>query len=299
MKTKGTPAFSQAYRIQTRFRPSSLRTVYTAHGAHALPACRASHNAGYTLPVDDLSTSPTSTIQYPTHAPANPHARPASAPSYNPLVELHGASNASSHSDLTRLPLRVRAPSPSRGVFLGSGRVLPGSRSSSACPIALARRLVLVGSARVDCAEQGWEADADDRRSGWGGRSVFDSTHVFIQYGRVLPDADTFDAFFNSRGFYNHTPFHMLTECALGATLAHLPAIWDPHLALERPAFQSPHFITTETFTDHLDDEAFYQAYLQFFSDVVLTKPVRAVLEEWIFSSKANYDTKRDGQRLE
>ncbi|KAJ6539818.1 hypothetical protein DFH09DRAFT_1323368 [Mycena vulgaris] len=105
--------------------------------------------------------------------------------------------------------------------------------------------------------------------------------------------------FFKNKGFHNHTLLHLLTEYSLGAGPAHLTAIWNQHVALERPAFQSPHFITTETFTDHLGDEAFYQAYLHFFSDVVLKTPVHAVLEEWIFSSKANYDTKKDGQRPE
>ncbi|KAJ6506002.1 hypothetical protein DFH09DRAFT_1265090 [Mycena vulgaris] len=130
----------------------------------------------------------------------------------------------------------------------------------------------------------------------WPGISAA-STVAVREY--LQQDYEQHHGFFNNRGFHNHTPFHLLTEYSLGAGPAHLTAIWNQHVALERPAFQSPDFITTETFTDHLGDEAFYQAYLHFFSDLLLKKPVHAVLEEWIFSSKANYDTKKNGQRPE
>ncbi|KAJ6467040.1 hypothetical protein DFH09DRAFT_1254293 [Mycena vulgaris] len=120
----------------------------------------------------------------------------------------------------------------------------------------------------------------------WPGNSAA-STAAVREY--LQQDYEQHHGFFNNKGFHNHTPFHLLTEYSLGAGPAHLTAIWNQHVALERPAFQSPHFITTETFTDHLGDEAFYQAYLHFFSDVVLKTPVHA----------ANYDTKKDGQRPE
>lgn len=117
-------------------------------------------------------------------------------------------------------------------------------------------------------------------------------------YFLITPDADSNRnpyRFFNDRSFHNHTPFHLLVEWVLGGTPAHLTAIWDQHVVNERPQFRSRHAITAETFNDHLGDEHYYQAYLHFFSDVVLRKPVHAVLEEWIFSSRVNYDTLKDG----
>ena len=97
--------------------------------------------------------------------------------------------------------------------------------------------------------------------------------------------------FYNYRGFHNHTPFHILVEWALGGTEKHLEAIWNQHVALERPAHQAPAPITAQTFSNHLGDEEYYQGYLYFFSDLVLKKPVHAVVEEWIFSSKANFES--------
>ncbi|KAJ7330859.1 hypothetical protein DFH08DRAFT_966615 [Mycena albidolilacea] len=100
-------------------------------------------------------------------------------------------------------------------------------------------------------------------------------------------------------GAHNHTPFHILVEWALGGSPAHLEAIWDQHVALERYAYHSPGSITPQTFGDHLGDEEYYQAYLYFFSDLVLKKPVHVVLEEWVFSLKANFDTNSHGQQPE
>ncbi|KAF8211254.1 hypothetical protein K438DRAFT_1903297 [Mycena galopus ATCC 62051] len=105
--------------------------------------------------------------------------------------------------------------------------------------------------------------------------------------------------FFNYRGAHNHTPFHILVEWSLGGSPDHLEAIWNQHVVLERLAYRSPGSITTHTFFDHLGDEEYYQAYLHFFSDLVLKKPVHAVVEEWIFSSKANFDTNHHGQQPE
>ncbi|KAJ7608922.1 hypothetical protein DFH06DRAFT_1247725 [Mycena polygramma] len=101
--------------------------------------------------------------------------------------------------------------------------------------------------------------------------------------------------FFNLKGFHNHTPFHLLTEYTLGAGPAHLAAIWQQHVNLERKQFKSDQPITRGNFNEHLGNEKYYQAYLHFFSEVVLRKPVDAVLEEWIFASKMNYDASFKG----
>ncbi|KAJ7259284.1 hypothetical protein C8J57DRAFT_1339972 [Mycena rebaudengoi] len=111
--------------------------------------------------------------------------------------------------------------------------------------------------------------------------------------GYLQRDYEIHDAFFSVGGGHNHTPFHMLTEYALGASPAHIEAIWKVHLTIEKPAFASPGPVTAATFADHLGERPYYQAYLKFFSEEVLKKnDTAATLEEWLFSSKANFDGK-------
>ena len=98
---------------------------------------------------------------------------------------------------------------------------------------------------------------------------------------------------YNTRAAHNHTPFHLLVEWALGGTSKHLDAIWDQHVDVERFAFRSPGAITTDNVFEHLGDLDYYQAYLHFFSDLVLKIPISVVLEEWIFSPKVNLDGKQ------
>ncbi|KAJ6467100.1 hypothetical protein C8R47DRAFT_33770 [Mycena vitilis] len=114
------------------------------------------------------------------------------------------------------------------------------------------------------------------------------STTAVSEY--LVMDYERHHAFFNCKGFHNHTPFHLLTEYTLGAGPPHLEAIWKQHVKLERKQFKSDNPITRGNFNDHLGNEKYYQAYLHFFSDVVLRKPVDAVLEEWIFAPKMNHD---------
>ncbi|KAJ7503666.1 hypothetical protein B0H11DRAFT_1710757 [Mycena galericulata] len=111
--------------------------------------------------------------------------------------------------------------------------------------------------------------------------------------GYLQKDYEIHDAFFSVGGGHNHTPFHMLTEYALGAAPAHIEAIWKVHLTIEKPAFAAPGSVTAATFSDNLGDRRYYQAYLKFFSEEVLKKnDIAATLEEWLFSSKANFDGK-------
>jgi hypothetical protein len=97
----------------------------------------------------------------------------------------------------------------------------------------------------------------------------------------------------SSRGAHNHTAFHLLVEWALGGTPELLEAIWKQHEDNERDAFASPAAITTDNVFDHLGNGKYYQAYLYFFSDIALKTPINDVLEEWIFSPKANLDGKQ------
>lgn len=107
--------------------------------------------------------------------------------------------------------------------------------------------------------------------------------------------SNRYSRYFNytSRGAHNHTPFHLLVEWALGGTSKHLDAIWDQHDDVERFAYRSPASITPNNAFDHLGDRDYYQAYLHFFSDLLLKKPIGDVLEEWIFSPQVNFEGKQ------
>ncbi|KAJ7806036.1 hypothetical protein B0H14DRAFT_2877127 [Mycena olivaceomarginata] len=129
-----------------------------------------------------------------------------------------------------------------------------------------------------------------DTPARWPGSSP-ESTAAARKY--LQQDYEQHHGFFNYRGAHNHTPFHILVEWALGGSPAHLEAIWDQHVALERYAYHSPGSITPQTFGDHLGDEEYYQAYLYFFSDLVLKKPVH------VRARRANFDTNSHGQQPE
>ncbi|KAK6971780.1 hypothetical protein R3P38DRAFT_2586737 [Favolaschia claudopus] len=128
----------------------------------------------------------------------------------------------------------------------------------------------------------------------WPGISP-ESTAAVRDY--LQRDFEQHHGFFNLVGAHNHTPFHLLVEWVLGGAPEHLTSIWDQHVALERPRFESPHPITEETFFDHLGDEQYYRAYLYFFCDLVLRKPVHAVVEEWIFGTRVNFGSGNAGMR--
>ncbi|KAK6974927.1 hypothetical protein R3P38DRAFT_3238705 [Favolaschia claudopus] len=128
----------------------------------------------------------------------------------------------------------------------------------------------------------------------WPGISP-ESTAAVRDY--LQKDFEQHHGFFNFVGAHNHTPFHLLVEWVLGGATEHLTAIWDQHVALERLRFESPHPITEETFFDHLGDEQYYRAYLYFFCDLVLRKPVHAVVEEWIFGTRVNFGSEKAGMR--
>jgi hypothetical protein len=69
--------------------------------------------------------------------------------------------------------------------------------------------------------------------------------------------------------------------------------------AYQRPLETSPVPISDENFADHLGDEQYYQAYLEFFSNQLVTKGVDKTLEDYIYSKGANFNDRAeaDGSR--
>ncbi|KAF5350905.1 hypothetical protein D9758_010511 [Tetrapyrgos nigripes] len=100
--------------------------------------------------------------------------------------------------------------------------------------------------------------------------------------------------FFNDRGFHNHITHQALAIWALGGDQHVINAAYKRNQKIQRPAYDSPEPITTENFNEHLGDENFFNAYLKFFYDLVIVqqRDVPGLLEEYIFSPKANFATK-------
>ncbi|KAF5382744.1 hypothetical protein D9615_002876 [Tricholomella constricta] len=101
---------------------------------------------------------------------------------------------------------------------------------------------------------------------------------------------EKFHVFFSPKGFHNHLAHYLLALWAMGADHDIIKAAYQHDSAHQLPAFESPEAITAEHFRDHLGDEKFYNAYLKFFTEAIQSKGVWAVLEEYIFDQKANFD---------
>lgn len=64
--------------------------------------------------------------------------------------------------------------------------------------------------------------------------------------------------------------------------------------AYQRPLGTSPVPISGENFADHLGDEKYYQAYLEFFSDHLVAEGVDKTLEDYIYSKRANFNDRAE-----
>ncbi|KAF9555921.1 hypothetical protein CPC08DRAFT_711593 [Agrocybe pediades] len=97
--------------------------------------------------------------------------------------------------------------------------------------------------------------------------------------------------FFNEKGFHNHTAHAALTLWCLGADESILTRSYEESKKEQRSAYSSPQSITKKNWIEHLGDENYYQAYMDFFKSELEQKDfkVEAVLEEYIFSAGANF----------
>ncbi|KAF8804078.1 hypothetical protein BYT27DRAFT_7225522 [Phlegmacium glaucopus] len=95
--------------------------------------------------------------------------------------------------------------------------------------------------------------------------------------------------FFNLQGFHNHSAHSALTLWCLGANESILQAAYTRSSEYQRPLLLSPNNITRATWRNHVRDERYYQAYLDFFVEEVKVKSFDAIIEEYIFAPDANY----------
>ncbi|KAF8966045.1 hypothetical protein BDZ97DRAFT_1658223 [Flammula alnicola] len=97
--------------------------------------------------------------------------------------------------------------------------------------------------------------------------------------------------FFNFQGFHNHTAHTALTLWCLGADASVLKGSYEDHSKYQRPAFPSPNNISSQTWKDHLGDDNYYHAYLEFFKAELKEKSFDVILEEYVFAPSANFAT--------
>ncbi|EIN04426.1 hypothetical protein PUNSTDRAFT_108165 [Punctularia strigosozonata HHB-11173 SS5] len=98
--------------------------------------------------------------------------------------------------------------------------------------------------------------------------------------------------FFNDRGFHNHTAHRLLALWTLGGNGELIEAAYEQDKKSQRDAFKSPSEITTDNFTEHLGDERYYNAYVNFFVDAIKKNGAKETLETYIFSHKFNFGGK-------
>ncbi|KAG8685474.1 hypothetical protein FRC11_010516 [Ceratobasidium sp. 423] len=105
----------------------------------------------------------------------------------------------------------------------------------------------------------------------------------------LIGDYKSFHVFFSQRGLHNHLSHHLLAAYTLGAPAHVLQEIYDSHSAYQRPAYQSPVPINHNNWTEHLGDEDFYNAYMNFFSVEIKEHGLGSTLEKYVFSHEANW----------
>jgi len=89
---------------------------------------------------------------------------------------------------------------------------------------------------------------------------------------------------------HNHSTQYALALWAMGADDEILrAAYYDFEVKHQIPIFKSPERITTKNFNEHLGDDEYYIAYLEYYTEIVRSKGVVAPLEEHIFDLKANF----------
>ncbi|KAL0959085.1 hypothetical protein HGRIS_014383 [Hohenbuehelia grisea] len=107
---------------------------------------------------------------------------------------------------------------------------------------------------------------------------------------QVLQDNhEKWHIFYNEKGFLNHIAHHVLANWALGANGRIIRAAYERATTSQRPALERSGSITAANFNQHFCDERYYPAYLEFAKTEIRSKGFAVVLEDWVFSIKANF----------
>ncbi|KAG6808052.1 hypothetical protein H0H92_005568 [Tricholoma furcatifolium] len=87
----------------------------------------------------------------------------------------------------------------------------------------------------------------------------------------------------------SHSVHYALALWALGADDEIIRAAYESECVYLLPKFESPGSITTENFNEHLGNDEYYSAYLDFFTEVVKKRGTAEALEEYVLSREANF----------
>ena len=86
----------------------------------------------------------------------------------------------------------------------------------------------------------------------------------------------------------------MLAIYAMGANGQLLREGYKHDEGYQRPIEKSPAPISDDSFVDHLGDGKYYQGYLEFFSDKLITRGVEKTLEDYLYSKSANFNDRAE-----
>ncbi|KAI6118350.1 hypothetical protein F5141DRAFT_999900 [Pisolithus sp. B1] len=95
--------------------------------------------------------------------------------------------------------------------------------------------------------------------------------------------------FLNDMKFHNHITHRALALYALGGSGSIIREFYTQDSQRQLPAVESPEAITLTNFVDHLGDGRYYKGYVDFFTREIDEKGTPAVLEEYIFSDRFQY----------
>ncbi|KAG6913170.1 hypothetical protein DXG01_009085, partial [Tephrocybe rancida] len=88
---------------------------------------------------------------------------------------------------------------------------------------------------------------------------------------------------------HNHSVHYALALWALGADDEIINAAYNLDCEYLLPRFNSPGKITATNFNEHLGDDEYYGAYLDYFTEVVKKQGTIEAVEEYVFSQQANF----------
>ncbi|KAG6870719.1 hypothetical protein C0992_012608, partial [Termitomyces sp. T32_za158] len=87
----------------------------------------------------------------------------------------------------------------------------------------------------------------------------------------------------------SHTVHTALALWALGADTEIIQAGYERSCTYLLPRFGSPEKITVGNFNQHLGNDEYYDAYVDFFKEIVKEQGVASAVEDYVFSEKANF----------
>ncbi|KAF9048317.1 hypothetical protein BDZ89DRAFT_1057888 [Hymenopellis radicata] len=91
-----------------------------------------------------------------------------------------------------------------------------------------------------------------------------------------------------SHSLAGHITHHVLAVWSLGANRSVLEAAYKHEAALQHPVIEPPGVVTANNYHEHLGDDNYFSAYVEFFRGQLEQKGTSAVLDEFVFSPSAN-----------